>query len=86
MNNVHPIFRSALFGIAPAAPTTLEDVLMPCEVDISVGIHAEPIYVTPDQETVKEAAAEVLEKHQRELSDVIVRKVREGKRYRECTP
>jgi len=84
MNNVHPIFRCLLAPYTP--PPTLEDVLTPCEVDISVGIHAEPIYVTPDPDTVKEAATEVLEKHQSELTDVIVRKFREGKRAREYTP
>lgn len=80
MNNVHPIFRAALFGIAPAAPTSLEEVLRPYEIDISPSHHAEPIFVTPDQETVKEAAAEVLEKHQREFTDVIVRMIREQNR------
>jgi len=78
MNNVHSIFCGLLAPYTP--PPTLEDVLTPCEVDISVGFHAEPIYVTPDPDTVKEAAAEVLEKHQREFTDVIVRMIREQSR------
>jgi len=80
MSNVHPIFRAALFGIAPAAPTSLDEVLRQSEVDISPSHYAEPIFVTPDPDTVKEAAAEVLEKHQREFTDVIVRMIREHNR------
>ena len=81
MNNVHPIFRGALAAFAPkSADQLLADQLRPYEVDISPSHHAEPIFVTPDPDTVKEAAAEVLEKHTRELTDVIVRKLREHNR------
>lgn len=86
MNNVHPIFKGALAAFAPkpTADQLLAEQLQPYEVDISPSHHAEPIFVTPDPETVKEAAAEVLEKHQRELTDVIVRKMQ--LREREYTP
>lgn len=85
MNNVHPIFKVALSPFAPkSADQLLADQLKPFEVDISIGHRAEPIYVTPDLDTVKEAAAEVLENHARELTDVIVRKLQ--RREREYTP
>ena len=85
MNNVHPIFRDALAPFAPkSADQLLAEQLQPFEVDISPSHRAEPVYVTPDADTVKEAAAEVLEKHERELTDVIVRKLQ--RREREYTP
>lgn len=84
MNNVHPIFRGALAAFAPkpSGGARLDELLVPGEVDISTSHHAEPIFVTPDADVVKEAAAEVLTKHARELDDTIVRLVREQGRRR----
>ena len=79
MRNVHPIFRAALspFAPKPVSATRLDELLVPCELDISVGQYAEPVFVTPDADTVKRAAAEVLEKHVGEFDDAIVRLMRQ---------
>jgi len=82
MNNVHPIFRAALTAFAPK-PTPdqlLAEQLQPYEVDVSPSHHAEPIFVIADVDTVKEAAAELIANHPRELSDIIVRKLQEQNR------
>ena len=79
MNNVHPIFRStlSLFAPKPVDGSRLDELLTPCEIDISVEQYAEAIYVIPDAELVKAAAAEVLEKHAREFDDAIARMLRQ---------
>ena len=79
MNNVHPIFQAALSPFAPksASAARLDELLVPCELDISVGQYAEPVFATPDADTVKRAAAEVLEKHVGEFDEAIVRLMRQ---------
>jgi hypothetical protein len=79
MNNLHPIFRAALspFAPKPVDGARLDQLLTPCEVDISTGQYAEPLFVTPDEDTVKRAAAEVLEKHAGEFDEAIARLLRQ---------
>jgi hypothetical protein len=79
MRNVHPIFRAALSPYAPkqVSASRLDELLVPCEVDISTGQYAEPLFVTPDEDTVKHAAAEVLEKHAGEFDEAIARLLRQ---------
>ena len=79
MNNLHPIFRAALspFAPKPVDGARLDELLTPCEVDISTGQFSASEFATPDAETVKAAAAEVLEKHAREFDDAIARLLRQ---------